>query len=207
MGCKCANKSEDEEKDEEILKKALEDGLVTFLTDGINEGDIGEAVRNFAINYLKTMQKFFAQEMVTDMMTKWFPARRKELMGFDEFAKATDYEKMFNNSEVNSQYMQDEANFTIARGMQKVQVVTSEDIGKAIDTDSVKEAVEDTKKSVDKQAEKAEDVANEMAKARAKDNELQVKPMAYQQMPNAPVNYNLQSKMVSGMGNYKFIHS
>jgi hypothetical protein len=114
---------------------------------------------------------------------------------------------MFNNSQVNSQYMQDEANFIIARGNQAVHLENVADIGKAVDTDSVKEAVEDTKKSVDKQVETSEDVANEMAKARAKDNELQVKPVSYQQMPNAPVNYNLQSKMVSGMGNYKFIQS
>lgn len=191
-------------------KKALEDGLITFLTDGINEGDIGEAVRNFAINYLKTMQKFFAQEMVTTMMTKWFPARRKEigegLLGsLDEYAKATDYDRMFNNSEVNSQYMQDEANFTIARGNQSVIVKNAADIGEAVDTDKITDAVEDTKKSIDKQAESAEDVANEMAKARA--NDSQIKPMAYQQMPEVPVNYQLQSKMVSGMGNYNFIQN
>lgn len=193
-------------------KKALEDGLVTFLTDGINEGDIGEAVRNFAINYLKTMQKFFAQEMVTTMMTKWFPARRKEigegLLGsLDEYAKATDYDRMFNNSEVNSQYMQDEANFITARGIQKVEAVNATDIGKAVDTGSVKEAVEATNESVKEQTKTAKEVADEMAKAGASDNELQVKPVSYQQMPNAPINYNLQSKMVSGMGNYKFIQS
>ena len=37
MGCKCANKSEDEEKDEEILKKALEDGnRMDYINDGNN---------------------------------------------------------------------------------------------------------------------------------------------------------------------------
>jgi len=54
-------------------KQALEDGLVTFLTDGINEAEnLGEALRNLAINFLKTIQKFSAERMVKSMMDKWF---------------------------------------------------------------------------------------------------------------------------------------
>lgn len=197
-------------------KKALEDGLVTFLTDGVNSGDIGGAIKEFAINYLKAMQKFFAQEMVTSMMTNWFPARRKEngegLLGsLDEYAKASDYDRMFNNSEVNSQFMQDKANFTIISGIQKVDVMNANAIGDAVGADKIIGAVEDTTEAVGEQAESAQKVADEMARARPPEgNELIVhplQPVSYQQMPEAPVNYNLQSKMVSGMGNYKFIQS
>ena len=39
-------------------KQALEDGLVTFLTDGVNEAEsLGKALRNLALDFLKTMQK------------------------------------------------------------------------------------------------------------------------------------------------------
>ena len=54
-------------------KQALEDGLVTFLTDGVNEAhSLGEALRNMAVDFLKTMQEFFAKRMVTTMMTNLF---------------------------------------------------------------------------------------------------------------------------------------
>lgn len=56
-----------------VSKDALEDGLVTFLTDGINEAEnLGEALRNLAIGILKEIQKFSAQRMVKSLMDKWF---------------------------------------------------------------------------------------------------------------------------------------
>ena len=54
-------------------KDALEDGLVTFLTDGINEAEsLGEALRNLAITFLKEIQKMSAKWMVKSLMNKWF---------------------------------------------------------------------------------------------------------------------------------------
>lgn len=54
-------------------KDALEDGLVTFLTDGINEAEsLGEALRNLAITFLKEIQKISAKWMVKSLMNKWF---------------------------------------------------------------------------------------------------------------------------------------
>lgn len=64
------------EKTRRVAKQALEDGLVTFLTDGVNEAEnLGEALRNLAIDFLKTMQQFFAKQMVTSLMNHWFPVK------------------------------------------------------------------------------------------------------------------------------------
>ena len=64
------------EKTRRVAKQALEDGLVTFLTDGVNEAEnLGEALRNLAIDFLKTMQQFFAKQMVTNLMNHWFPVK------------------------------------------------------------------------------------------------------------------------------------
>ncbi len=62
-------------------QKALEDGLVTFLTDGVNEAhSLGEALRNMVVDFLKTMQKFFAKRLVEGLMQQWFPVK-------DEFGR------------------------------------------------------------------------------------------------------------------------
>lgn len=54
-------------------KQALEDGLVTFLTDGVNEAEnLGEALRNLAISFLKEIQQMSAKWMVKSLMNKWF---------------------------------------------------------------------------------------------------------------------------------------
>lgn len=54
-------------------KQALEDGLVTFLTDGVNEAkSLGEALRNLAVSFLKEIQKVSAKWMVKSLMTKLF---------------------------------------------------------------------------------------------------------------------------------------
>ena len=60
-------------------KQALEDGLVTFLTDGVNEAEsLGKALRNLALDFLKTMQKMFAQRLTTSLIEAWFPAKTHE---------------------------------------------------------------------------------------------------------------------------------
>lgn len=60
-------------------KQSLEDGLLTFLTDSVNEAQsLGEALRNLAITILKDLQKMFAKNIVRDMMNKWFPAKQNE---------------------------------------------------------------------------------------------------------------------------------
>lgn len=69
------------EETHETAKKALEDGLVTFLTDGVNEAhSLGEALRNMVVDFLKTMQKFFAKRLVEGLMQQWFPVK-------DEFGR------------------------------------------------------------------------------------------------------------------------
>ena len=56
-----------------VAKQSLEDGLVTFLTDGVNEADsLKDALLDLAKTFLKTMQEFFAKQMVTTMMTNLF---------------------------------------------------------------------------------------------------------------------------------------
>lgn len=95
---------------QQVSKQALEDGLVTFLTDGVNEAEnLGEALRDLAVSYLKTMQEYFAKEMVTDMMTKWFPVRREEygegLLGKnDQFSMMLGYDAMFKDGSLDSRY-------------------------------------------------------------------------------------------------------
>lgn len=56
-----------------VAKQSLEDGLVTFLTDGVNEADsLKDALLDLAKTFLKTMQEFFAKQLVTTMMNKLF---------------------------------------------------------------------------------------------------------------------------------------
>ena len=62
-------------------QKALEEGLVTFLTDGVNEAkSLGEVLKNLVVDFLKTMQQFFAKRLVYGLMQQWFPAK-------DEFGR------------------------------------------------------------------------------------------------------------------------
>ena len=59
------------------FKQATEDGLLDFMTDGVNavlDGTktIEDAFADMAISILKTMQKFFADKIVTGLMNQWF---------------------------------------------------------------------------------------------------------------------------------------
>ncbi len=64
------------EETEETAKQALSDGLVNYLTDGVNEAkSLGEALQNMVVDFLKTMQKFFAKRLVEGLMQQWFPAK------------------------------------------------------------------------------------------------------------------------------------
>lgn len=55
-------------------KNSLEDGLVTFLTDGILEAEsLGDALKSLATSILKDLQKLFAKSITADLMDKWFP--------------------------------------------------------------------------------------------------------------------------------------
>ena len=65
------------EEANDTFKQSVEDGLVDFMTDGVNsvlEGTktIEEAFLDMAISILKTMQKFFAEKMITGWMNQWF---------------------------------------------------------------------------------------------------------------------------------------
>ena len=64
------------EETEETAKQALSDGLVNYLTEGVNEAkSLGEALQNMVVDFLKTMQKFFAKRLVEGLMQQWFPAK------------------------------------------------------------------------------------------------------------------------------------
>lgn len=65
------------EETNDTFKQSVEDGLVDFMTNGVNsvlEGTktIEEAFLEMAISILKTMQKFFAEKMITGWMNQWF---------------------------------------------------------------------------------------------------------------------------------------
>lgn len=60
-------------------KDSLEDGLVTFLTDGILEAEsLGDALKNLATSILKDLQKLFAKRIVDDLMDQWFPQKENK---------------------------------------------------------------------------------------------------------------------------------
>lgn len=60
-------------------KQSLEDGLLSFLTEGVNETkSLGEAFRSLIVSMLKDLQKLFAKKLINDffnttIMKKWFP--------------------------------------------------------------------------------------------------------------------------------------
>lgn len=65
------------EETNDTFKQSVEDGLVDFMTDGVNavlDGTktIEDAFADMAISILKTMQKFFAEKIVTGLMNQWF---------------------------------------------------------------------------------------------------------------------------------------
>lgn len=67
----------------DVFKQALEDGLVDYMTDGVNavlEGTktIGDAFRELAVSILKTMQQFFAKRMIESLMNRLYPTFDKE---------------------------------------------------------------------------------------------------------------------------------
>ena len=79
-------------------KQALEDGLVTFLTDGVKEAkSLGEALQNLVIDFLKTMQQFFAKRLVYGLMQKWFPAK-------DEYGQRMTTENLGEKVRVGQEY-------------------------------------------------------------------------------------------------------
>lgn len=60
-------------------KNSLEDGLVTFLTDGILEAEsLGDALKSLATSILKDLQKLFAKRIVDDLMDQWFPQKENK---------------------------------------------------------------------------------------------------------------------------------
>ena len=68
-------------------KQAFEDGLNTFLTDGINEAEsLSEAFNNMIISILKSIQKVFAQRLTDQIMDSIFPQER-QLTGAEEASK------------------------------------------------------------------------------------------------------------------------
>lgn len=59
--------------------QALEDGLVKFLTDGVNEAEnLGEAFRNLVVGVLKEVQKVFAETISRNIMTMINPMMREK---------------------------------------------------------------------------------------------------------------------------------
>ena len=71
------------EEANDVFKQALEDGLVDYMTDGVNavlDGtkSIGDAFRELATSILKTMQQFFAKRMIEGLMDRLYPNLDKE---------------------------------------------------------------------------------------------------------------------------------
>ena len=65
------------EKVRSAAKQSLEDGLVTFLTDGVNQADsLEDALTDLARTVLQSIQKAYAESIVADLMDKWFPAQQ-----------------------------------------------------------------------------------------------------------------------------------
>lgn len=65
------------EEANDTFKQSVEGGLVDFLTDGVNSvldgtKTIKDAFLDMAESILKTMQKFFAEKIVTGLMNQWF---------------------------------------------------------------------------------------------------------------------------------------
>jgi tape measure domain-containing protein len=57
-------------------KQALDDGLVTFLTDGVNQAEnLLDALNDLITSVLKSMQKIFAESIRDDLMKQWFPVK------------------------------------------------------------------------------------------------------------------------------------
>lgn len=64
------------EKVRSAAKQSLEDGLVTFLTDGINQAEsLEEALTDLARTVLQAIQKAYAESIVADWMDKWYPTK------------------------------------------------------------------------------------------------------------------------------------
>lgn len=64
------------EETEETAKQSLSDGLVNYLTEGVNEAkSLGEALQNMVVDFLKTIQKLFAKRLVEGVMQQWFPVK------------------------------------------------------------------------------------------------------------------------------------
>lgn len=73
-----------------VAKQALHDGLVKFLTDGVNEAkSLGESLRDLFTGILKEMQQFFAKQLANSIMNSLFPQMRPE-NGWDNFGRPND---------------------------------------------------------------------------------------------------------------------
>lgn len=74
----------------DVAKQALEDGLVKFLTDGVNEAkSLGDALRDLFTGILKEMQQFFAKQLVTSIMNGINPMMRQS-NGYDNYGRPLD---------------------------------------------------------------------------------------------------------------------
>lgn len=62
------------EKVQKSAKQSLEDGLYSYLTEGVNEAkSLGDALRDLAVTILKSIQQIFAKRIVNNLMNQWFP--------------------------------------------------------------------------------------------------------------------------------------
>lgn len=67
------------EKVHQSAKQALEDGLNTFLTDGINNAkSLSDAFNDMLTSILKSMQKVFADKITSDLMNALFPNEKEQ---------------------------------------------------------------------------------------------------------------------------------
>lgn len=97
------------EEANDVFKQALEDGLVDYMTDGVNavlDGtkSIGDAFKDLAVSILKTMQQFFAKRLIEGLMNRLYPTSDKEKQIVDTANWKT--ESIFNDSSRQQTYQQ-----------------------------------------------------------------------------------------------------
>jgi len=80
-------------------KQAFEDGLNSFLTDGVNNAtSLSEAFNSMIISILKSIQKVFADQLTKDWMNMLFPTKKTNAV--DDKSKTTSDNTIFGTANV-----------------------------------------------------------------------------------------------------------
>ncbi len=163
------------EETRQTAKQALEDGLVEFLTDGIQQAEsLGDALRNLAVSFLKTMNQFFAKKVVGGLMDAWFPED-----GFSN--KETDYTSgaetaVLANSLTHATAVTEQANMALGVNTSAVENLTN-----AIENTSLADSNENSEQLsiIESNTKKTpKEINDEVAKYGDKQNQVLVSDLA-----------------------------